>query len=56
MGETLFGKSLYDHDLQMGGKHEAKDFFEMLFLSFHVNVDDEHHLTTKTMGYMKTSY
>ena len=50
MGETLFGKYSYGHNLQMGGKNQANDFFEMLLLIFHVNLDDEHHLTTKTMG------
>ena len=34
----------------------SKDFFEMLLLSFHVKLDDEHHLTTSTMGKMESSY
>jgi len=55
MGETLRQIFIWPQSPN-GWQASSKDFFEMLLLSFHVKLDDEHHLTTKTMGNMKSSF
>src|SRR5664279_5336216 len=56
MGEDLLSPYSLDHYLQKGGKLQAYDLLEMLILNLHFYFDDDHHLTSSSMGYMKSTF